>query len=320
MTSHSFAMNRANCNLKFDITNSKTANACLRMCVCLCRFSLCVYSSLAIKGKDRSLTLMLCRRTRCGCYQVEVRFTVANLSALKVEIVSGSWGTTNQMLLPLLLVLQLLLPLLLHATRFISHIFIIFAFQFRFGRPFGGVAVVPLEFATKNFHCCHFAYKMHATSKMHLPAHNFRLWCSATSHQDAGIVVRQDASTAGCHAPVFTPFPRCPTPFEPFTLLFHLVIVIFLLLPPMLLLLLLHLYGALRLLFSFFFCNSVSSSLCFWFWTLQFLLFPRGKFMLHNAWTCQFTCVGLWGLLLPVPKRPHLTQIYNGPRPLLFVT
>lgn len=96
MTSRSFAMNRANCNLKFDITNSKTVNACLRMCVYVCRFSLCVYSSLAIKGKDRSLTLMLCRRTRCGCYQVEVRFTVANLSALKVEIVSGSWGTTNQ--------------------------------------------------------------------------------------------------------------------------------------------------------------------------------------------------------------------------------
>lgn len=55
------------------------------------------------------------------------------------------------MLLLLLLVLQLLLLFLLHATRFISHIFIIFAFQFRFGRPFGGVAVVPLEFATKTF-------------------------------------------------------------------------------------------------------------------------------------------------------------------------
>lgn len=49
---------------------------------------------------------MLRRRTRCGCCQVEVRFAVANLNALKVEIVNGSWGTTNQMLL---LVLQLLL-------------------------------------------------------------------------------------------------------------------------------------------------------------------------------------------------------------------
>lgn len=111
----------------------------------------------------------------------------------------------------------------------------------------------PIGVCNKNFHCCHFAYKMHATSKMHLPAHNFRLWCSATSHQDAGIVVRQDASTAGCHALVFTPLPPRPTPFEPFTLLFHLVIVIFLLLL-LLLLLLLQLCGAQR---SLFICNSV---------------------------------------------------------------
>lgn len=73
----------------------------------------------------------------------------------------------------LLLLLQLLL---LHATRFISHIFIIFAFQFRFGRPFGGVAVVPLEFATKTFIAASILHtKCMQQAKCIYLAHNFRL-------------------------------------------------------------------------------------------------------------------------------------------------
>lgn len=293
------------------------------LCVCLCRFSLCVYSSLAIKGKDRSLTLMLCRRTRCGSStRWKFALPLPIWALWKSKLSAGVEAQpTNQMLLPLLLVLQLLLPLLLHATRFISHIFIIFAFQFRFGRAFGGVAVVPLEFATKNFHCCHFAYKMHATSKMHLPAHNFRLWCSATSHQDAGIVVRQDASTAGCHALVFTPFPRCPTPFEPFTLLFHLVIVIFLLLPPMLLLLLLHLCGALRLLFSFFFVIQFLRVCVFDFELCSFCCFPGASlcFIMHGRASLHVLASGVSCCQCPKGHiSPRVT--YNGPRPLLFVT
>lgn len=162
---------------------------------------------------------------------------------------------------------------------------------------------------------------MHATSKMHLPAHNFRLWCSATSHQDAGIVVRQDASTAGCHALVFTPFPRCPTPFEPFTLLFHLVIVIFLLLPPMLLLLLLHLCGALRFLFSFFFVIQFLRVCVFDFELCSFCCFPGASlcFIMHGRASLHVLASGVSCCQCP---KDHISPkvTYNGPRPLLFVT
>lgn len=87
------------------------------------------------------------------------------------------------------------------------------------------------------------------------------------------------------------------SPFEPFTLLFHLVIVILLLLllllPPMVLLLL-HLCAALC---SLFICNLVFFKFVFLILNFALCVFPRGKFMLHNAWTCKFTCVGPQALL-----------------------
>lgn len=89
----------------------------------------------------------------------------------------------------------------------------------------------------------------------------------------------------------------------------------------MLLLLLLHLCGALRLLFSFFFVIQFLRVCVFDFELCSFCCFPGASlcFIMHGRASLHVLASGVSCCQCP---KGHISPkvTYNGPRPLLFVT